>query len=344
MGKHCLTRSWSILCLCHIFTFFLFASAWALPDIPDDNLSYPVLLVDNEGVTGSGFFYSKDDAIYLITARHILFKETSVPVEKQYDIPSPLSRKVEWIKGKSEKEIFLLFYGVMSDIEKEEILKVAPKDTNFKKAIERLFTESQHLKLRNSELTLFSTVAKKYGGPGVNEIKILLNKLLDRGQIKFHASQDVAFIKIGIYQKDINWLNFIEGVMLRHGKGIVSLSEKDVKYFKDVNIGNEVYAFGYPTSITSVNPWLDIKLPLLRKGIVAGKNELLNAIILDCAAFYGNSGGLVMEGETVGLGGKRGKAIGIITNLVPFTRKWVQNSGYAIVVPMDAIDELITGK
>jgi hypothetical protein len=69
------------------------------------------------------------------------------------------------------------------------------------------------------------------------------------------------------------------------------LSDKDIKYFKDVNVGNEVYAFGYPTSITSVNPWLNIKLPLLRKGIVAGKNELLNAII-------GNSGGLVMEGET----------------------------------------------
>jgi hypothetical protein len=347
MERSSLKRTLNILCFCYVFFFFMLGNAQSTPDIPDDNLSYPVLLVNNEGGTGSGFFYNKDGFTYLITARHVLFKETSVRVEKDFKVPPPLSRKIEWIKGKSEKEFFLSFYGVMSDIEKEELLKVTPKSDsfNFKQAIEKLYNESQHLKLRNGEITLFSSVPLKFSGPGINEIQVQLAKLFERGQVKYHPSQDVALITIGINKKEVEkeWLDFIEGVILKQGKGIISLSKDNVKYIKDVIVGNEVYAFGYPTSITSVNPWLNINLPLLRKGIVAGKNEALNAIILDCTAFYGNSGGLVLEVEKVGFN-TRYQAIGIITNLVPYAGNWLQNSGYSIVVPMNAVDELIAGK
>ena len=42
--------------------------------IPDDNLAYPVLITfKNDGTTGSGFYLNTDKAVYLVTARHVLF-------------------------------------------------------------------------------------------------------------------------------------------------------------------------------------------------------------------------------------------------------------------------------
>lgn len=41
--------------------------------IPDDNLAYPVLITLKNGSTGSGFFVNSTKAIYLVTAKHVLF-------------------------------------------------------------------------------------------------------------------------------------------------------------------------------------------------------------------------------------------------------------------------------
>jgi S1-C subfamily serine protease len=41
--------------------------------IPDDNLAYPVLITLGNGATGSGFFLNADKAVYLVTAKHVLF-------------------------------------------------------------------------------------------------------------------------------------------------------------------------------------------------------------------------------------------------------------------------------
>jgi hypothetical protein len=124
----------------------------------------------------------------------------------------------------------------------------------------------------------------------------------------------------------------------------MGVGKDSFKLLKDVVIGNSVFVFGYPTSITQTNPWLDIKLPLLRKGIIAAKNGGLSAIILDCPAFYGNSGGLVIQVEKTSLTQTTYNAIGLISNFVPYEVKWFQNSGYSVVVPMDFVEELITSQ
>jgi hypothetical protein len=41
--------------------------------IPDDNLAYPVLITLRNGATGSGFYINTGQAIYLVTAKHVLF-------------------------------------------------------------------------------------------------------------------------------------------------------------------------------------------------------------------------------------------------------------------------------
>ena len=314
------------------------------PDIPDDNLSYPVLLVSKTGRTGSGFFYNKENASYLITARHNLFKETTLRVPEQFVVPKPLEHKFFCIEDTANKEFILNFFGVMSKDDRDELIKAAPTGHyNFKGAIEKLYKESQNLKLHDDEITLFSNVPKNFGGKGINEIQLQLVKLYESGQIKYHPSHDVAYIKIGISKKVAEEVRIysLEGVTFKQGAGFISVDKDNFKVLKDVVVGNTVFVFGYPTSITKIDPWLDIRLPLLRKGVVAGKNDVLKAIILDCPVFYGNSGGLVIEVERMSLGESRYIAIGLITNLVFYQKLWLQNSGYSIVVPMDFVEELI---
>ena len=319
------------------------------PDLPDDNLAYPVLLLTKGGISGSGFFYSKDDAFYLITARHIIFKETSVHVPQPFVAPTLLRHKIDWQEDKVKKEWLLNFYGVMSESERDDLIKAAPKSDrfDFNKGIEQLYKESQQLRLRSNDITLYSYAPKVPGGTGVNEIGVQLTNLFKSGQVKYHPSQDVALIKIGNRRKVAgqDHTDFLEALTVKQGKGLLVGLEKDnFKLLKEVIVGNPVFVFGYPTSITAINPWLDIKLPLLRKGIIAGKNEILRAIILDCPAFQGNSGGLAIEVERTSLTEIKLKAIGLITNLVPYQIDWIQNSGYSIVVPMDFVEELITGQ
>jgi hypothetical protein len=108
--------------------------------------------------------------------------------------------------------------------------------------------------------------------------------------------------------------------------------------------------FGYPVSlgIKDVTGYR----PLLRKGIVAGKNIQSNAIILDCPAYYGNSGSLVIEKEVISTDTSKFMAIGVVSRFAPFIEEWynkqhkysnfeVTNSGYTFAVPMDIVLELL---
>jgi hypothetical protein len=49
--------------------------AFAERAIPDDNLAYPVLIIVKTAKvssTGSGVYLNTEDAVYLLTARHVL--------------------------------------------------------------------------------------------------------------------------------------------------------------------------------------------------------------------------------------------------------------------------------
>ncbi|MCJ7600239.1 MAG: serine protease [Desulfobulbaceae bacterium] len=60
-----------------IFALIVPKAVQADREIPDDNLAYPVLISLSTGSNGSGFFLNNNDSIYLITASHVLFDETS---------------------------------------------------------------------------------------------------------------------------------------------------------------------------------------------------------------------------------------------------------------------------
>jgi len=331
-----------IVCIVGVFILTLPQSSSANPDIPEDNLAYPVLLKWENG-SGSGFFYNKDDATYLITARHVLFKPTTVLIPSQIAIPKSLKPKLFVSENKQRKAFDLVFYGTLMPEEKIELIKALPnqdRDT-FTIAIEELYSKSQEPKLNAGKIVLRSSAPSRLGG-GVNEIELDMVKLFSDKHIRYHPTRDVAYIKIGLPRRENEQeqLTLVDGVRKRQAAGIIGIAEAHVKLLKDINVGSQAVVFGYPTTITEVDPWLSIDLPLLRKGIVAGINKDLDAIILDCSVFGGNSGGLALVIEGTSITGFKYSAIGVVTNFVPYNKEWFQNSGYSIVVPMDFVEEL----
>jgi hypothetical protein len=121
--------------------------------------------------------------------------------------------------------------------------------------------------------------------------------------------------------------------------------------FENVGISNTVYLFGYPSSL-GMQAQLDKSRPLLRHGIVAGKTEN-GRIVIDCPVYFGTSGGLVVEKIKNDLSQSQYNGIGIAVEMIPFVEElWsrqfrvqtgsrYENSGYALVEPMDRIFELI---
>ncbi len=134
--------------------------------------------------------------------------------------------------------------------------------------------------------------------------------------------------------------------------GILGVAQASAKKFADVLTANQVFIFGYPTSLGLKNiPQIDYSKPLLRSGIVAGTNQDLKTIILDCPAYGGNSGGPVLEVEVEGLGRKY-RVIGVVSEFVPAVQTWrnspqasinasVYNSGYTVATPMDFVLDLV---
>jgi hypothetical protein len=120
----------------------------------------------------------------------------------------------------------------------------------------------------------------------------------------------------------------------------------------EVDVGADVYMFGYPTSVTGpFGGILDPSEPLLRKGIVAGVSLRSMSIIIDCPAYFGNSGGPVIQVDHPDFTSTRFRVIGIVSGFVPFLEVWENktmqyshviesNSGYTIVEPIDSALDL----
>ncbi len=155
------------------------------------------------------------------------------------------------------------------------------------------------------------------------------------------SSSDVAIIRM-----EENEFNHVEQL----GVNIVSIQIEDSKMINEIEIANEVYLIGFPTSlIVQGAPNFDINKPLLRKGIVAGINNLDNTFIIDCSAYYGNSGSPIIEKQA----DSSLKLIGLVSKYIPFVTEWrnnrepsishveFSNSGYTVCVSMDEILLLI---
>jgi hypothetical protein len=181
-------------------------------------------------------------------------------------------------------------------------------------------------------------------------------KLMSGGNVNVHPVKDIVVVRVtgGVKEKK-DFVNLVEGVSKKEpfAGSIVAVPMSIVKRYGEIVPSNDVFIFGYPTSL-GLKKYEQISpdKPLLRKGIVAGKNDKKRAILIDCPSYYGNSGGPCVEVEDTGAVGKRSSLIGVVTEFVPFEEKWVnakyglvnsqiENSGYSVVEPMDTVIELI---
>ncbi len=185
-----------------------------------------------------------------------------------------------------------------------------------------------------------------------NLIPIEIEVDLKNVPIRKDDSKDVAVVEMGTRNKDSK-IEYTRGIKeLTSNGNIVVVPSNLLKKLSDVLVSNEVYILGYPMSLgMQGRPQIEPKRPLLRKGIIAGINNTNGTIILDCPVYFGNSGGLVIEVEVVGVGVKQFRIIGVVVEFVPFVEKFkslqigyenssFENSGYSVVVPIDTIIEL----
>lgn len=180
-----------------------------------------------------------------------------------------------------------------------------------------------------------------------------LDVIMEEGRLKFNDSDDVVVLKICsvVEEGDDKYVisKPLKGASTDREFKSVTVPPGNIRYFSEVEEGNDVYLFGYPTSIGLRNdPQIKYNKPLLRKGTIAQKNDDRKTIILDCPVYFGNSGGPVTELVKTNINRHTFPIIGVVSQYVPFVQEWLNlkqghtnieydNSGYSVIVPMDAV-------
>ena len=195
------------------------------------------------------------------------------------------------------------------------------------------------------------------GTTNVSERKLVLGlaQLLNAGEIRYSTNRDMTLVRIeGCKTNDFNVVEFLPGVaFLSVATGLSINGPEFVCPAKEIDVGADVFMFGYPISLTGpISGIFDPSEPLLRKGIVAGVNLERKTIIIDCPSYFGNSGGPVVQVEHLSSGATRFRVIGLVSGFVPFQEEWENktmkyshviksNSGYTVVEPIDTALELV---
>ncbi|MEA2889136.1 MAG: hypothetical protein QOD11_3496 [Bradyrhizobium sp.] len=229
----------------------------------------------------------------------------------------------------------------------------------FVTAKHNLFDEKGNLRTHTAQLLSYSRDPKDEQN---NLFDLDLFRLKSEGRILAHPRVDAAVVKIATMTpapadakapfQGAQMVKTIEGVNVQRysPSGILGVARDAVKQYDDVLVGNEIIVFGYPNSIGLQQiPQIDPLRPLLRKGIIAGKNPSLRTIIIDVPSFPGNSGGPVVQIVDHGFQ-KQFAVIGIVSQFVPFDNSrfnlglgekvTILNSEYSVVTPMDSVLEL----
>lgn len=180
-----------------------------------------------------------------------------------------------------------------------------------------------------------------------NSASVDISKLQPENLVK-HPSQDVVIVRM-FSNAEGNKISPLPGITAHsYAKaGITVVPLSGIKKYDEVLVGNDAILLGYPTSLgLKVMPQLDLSRPLLRKGIVAGKTPRTHSLILDCPAYFGNSGGPVLEIDQQSPASRNFLIIGIVSQYVPYAESGTMfamqiNSGYSIATPMDFVLDLM---
>jgi hypothetical protein len=183
------------------------------------------------------------------------------------------------------------------------------------------------------------------------DIEIIGIENIADANIVFSVQNDLALILLAERESLETPFEYKEYVNIYQNGNVDNafIDSSETRLLDQIGVGNDVFLLGYPTSLffQSVKHF-DIRKPLLRKGIIAGLNVGDNTFIIDCPAYYGNSGAPVIEVcEDDSF-----KVVGLVSRYVPFVVEWKNsresvtnteylNSGYSVCVPMDVVYDLI---
>jgi hypothetical protein len=217
-----------------------------------------------------------------------------------------------------------------------------------------LLVTAKHVLFDDNDLICPRASLNAYANDLVTPLRLTidLSAALTAGELKKHPSADVAVVRLCTQNAALG--NPLAPYVTNHSPNAMAIGLSYPQAFKrlaDVLVSNPVYLFGYPASVGH-GTQIDHTRPLLRRGIVAGTNVQSEKIIIDCPVYQGNSGGLVLERETISITQDTFRAIGVAVETVPFieqlqslqygtTNTSIENSGYAIVEPMDRVIELM---
>jgi hypothetical protein len=222
-----------------------------------------------------------------------------------------------------------------------------------------LFKKSKKSYTLNAASATCLSYPKDPNDPGRIKLELNLKSLYAKSLIIYHKTHEAAVVRIAnrvAREKGEGYrIGLLDGVKKLESarSGLVAVGIANTRPFEKALISNDVFLFGYPTSIgIKEMPQVDSQRPLLRKGVVAGKNEPKKTIIIDCPTYYGNSGGPVAMVEQISAAKTEFPIIGLVSEFVPFKETWVNtthktshweisNSGYSVVTPIDVVLELL---
>ena len=309
------------------------SNATARRAIPDDNLAYPVLISMKKGGAGSGFYLNVGSAMYLVTAKHVLFD----PLTNQLRDVSLDALSYPKDLGDPKRNLITLDLSALNNTGN---IKPHPSEDVVVVKIALLTPQPPKTEPLPTPDAAASQPPKTEPLPTPDAAASQPPKTEPLPTPNAAATQQIVFLP-GVTAKEASTTGFL------------SVSLEAVKTFDQVLVGNEVMMFGYPTSLALVqNPKIDFQRPLLRKGIVAGENPPRRSIILDCPSYQGDSGGPILEIEDDSFLSKKFRVIGVMSEFVPFADTWenqhfhylnttLQNSGYSVVTPMDFVLDLV---
>lgn len=184
--------------------------------------------------------------------------------------------------------------------------------------------------------------------------KINLVECLRTGNLQIDNTNDVAVIKfaklipVNNSYLSLNYPNYI--MKLSKETKIESWPSFLSLPIEQVTPGSDLFLIGFPQSL-GLQGNFDADRPLMRKGIIAGKDMKLGRIIGDGAVYFGNSGGIAVavhfsnnNFSTV--------LVGLISQYIPFDeslydKRGIQrsldyrNSGYSVIIPVNYILPLL---
>ena len=205
-----------------------------------------------------------------------------------------------------------------------------------------IYTDNGQLK---DELIVVST--KKFDSIEIDTL--MFNIDCTKSEIFYDFNIDACAILLNFGLDENNAITMIQ----KGTHPLLAIESTKTRPLKEIQIANEVILIGFPTSLAFANTaFFDITKPLLRKGIIAGRNIADNTFIIDCSAYFGNSGGPVIE---IGRDGEM-RVIGLVSRYIPFITEWrnnretsisnveYSNSGYSVCIPIDAIYGMIVSK